>query len=307
VKGPLVRAGWSRVDGTGGIASPAIELIARRRSTQRLLLFWIRVAHRSAYQVAKVEGEERFMGWDISYHPIGSEEISSIYFHGLEDPRAYQRVAEQFGIDAFYTEQLRKRFEEARGLGEDIPFNKGHAFYVAIVAGFLRKHHYLRGGAFSFLADDPAFSDYLSDWRTLMPERYRHLKCDNRLTENYCGGVFLSHASLARLRQAYHDDQEVRVKLEETFSHGRLDVFWKAVDAAIADGLGLLEAAEVVEPDPFNLNATRSLSNLFNCYPDGALLYAEAAAQQLAAAMKQNSSPTPSPKRKWFFSRWWGQ
>lgn len=244
------------------------------------------------------------MGWDITYHPVSAAEIQSLYFRGVEDPDHYLRLVEHFGVDDFYAEQLRSRFAEARELEDSVPFNKGHAFYLAIVLGFLRKHHYIRGGAFSFLVDNPVFSSYISDLRPLVPERFQYLQFDNRLTENYCGGVFISFESLKRLRSDYESDAEVRQGLDEAFSHGRLQLFWRSVDAAVAEELGLLEAAEVVEPFPLDLNRTRSLTNLFNCHPDGALLYAEAAAQQLAAVVAA-SEPLPTKKRS-IWSRLFG-
>lgn len=241
------------------------------------------------------------MGWDITYHPIGADEIQSIYFKGLTDYDHYKSLVTRFGIDDFYAEQLRSRFEEARNIEGDVSFQKGHVFYVAIISGFLRKHHYIRGGAFSFLADDVVMARYVTDWKTLVPDAYRERHFDNCLTENYCGGVYLPNEGLKKLREDYQSDPYVRSKMDEMFSHGRLAVFWKAVDDASENGLGLLEASEVVEPNPFDLDATRSLTNLFNCYPDGALLYEEAAIQQIAEANK-NDEPK-LPQKKGFFAR----
>ena len=241
------------------------------------------------------------MGWDITYHPVGANEIQSIYFKGLTDHDHYKSLVIQFGLDDFYAEQLRSRFEEARNIESDVSFQKGHAFYVAIISGFLRKHHYIRGGAFSFLADDDVMARYVGDWKTLVPEAYRDSYFDNCLTENYCGGAYLPNEGLKKLRDDYQSDSYVRSKMDEIFSHGRLAVFWKAVDEAIESSLGLVEASEVVEPNPFNLNATRSLTNLFNCYPDGALIYEEAATQQIAEAQKGDKSK--APEKKGFFAR----
>lgn len=245
------------------------------------------------------------MGWDISYHPIAEEEITSIYFAGLEDGGHYKQLSEHFGVNEFYTEQMESRFAEARKIDASVSFNKGHAFYVAIISGFLRKYHYIRGGAFSFLTDDPTFADYVSDWKSLVPEQYRAVGFDNKLTENYCGGVFLSNSALRRLRDAYKADADVRSKLDDLYSHGRLEIFWMAVNDAIENELGLLEASEVVEPNPFDLNASRSLSNLLNCHPDGALLYAETATQQLnEVRSRQEAEPV---RKKGFFSRLFGK
>jgi len=241
------------------------------------------------------------MGWDITYHPISACELQSIYFKGLTDKDHYKSLVTQFGVDDFYAVQLRRRFEEARNIEDDISFQKGHAFYVAIISGFLRKHHYIRGGAFSFLLCDDVMARYVGDWQALVPESYRDRHFNNCLTENYCGGVYLPNDRLKKLREDYQSDSRVRSKMDEAFSDGRLAVFWKAADEAIEKGLGLVEASEVVEPNPFNLNATRSLTNLLNCYPEGALLYQEAAIQQIAEAQKIDEPKVL--EKKGFFAR----
>lgn len=233
------------------------------------------------------------MGWDITYHPIAAYEVRSIYFAGIEDPLFYKTLLSRFGVDAFYAEQLRIRFDEARKIDESVSFSKGHAYYVAIISGFLRQHHYIRGGGFSFLLKDPLMARYIGDWKQLVPEHLQHLHFDNQLTENYCGGAYLPHESLKQLRSDYHRDPRVRAQMEDAFSHGRLGIFWQALDAAISGGFGLIEASEVVEPSPFNLNESRSLSNLHNCHPNGALLYAEAATQQLGEALQHNRDKLP--------------
>jgi hypothetical protein len=247
------------------------------------------------------------MGWDITYHPVGADEVRSIYFAGLADRDFYKSLVTKFGVHDFYTEQLRKRFEEARNLESDVPFNKGHGFYVAIISGFLRKHHYLRGAAFSFLAFDPAMTRYVGRWESLVPEgnsRVQHI--DNCLTENYSAGVFLPNEALKALRKDYGLNPEVRAKMDEVFSHGRLAVFWKAVDEAVENGLGLVEASEVVEPNPLDLNASRSLTNLFNCHLDGPMLYQQSAMEQLSQAME--TAPAAAPEKKsGFFSRLFGK
>lgn len=237
------------------------------------------------------------MGFDITYHPVGADEIESIYFAGLSDQQHYQSLVNRFGVNQFYAQQLRSRFAEASTIDGTVPFQKGHAFYVAIISGFLRKHHYIRGGAFSFLAGDTVMTRYFGDWRALIPEAYSGAQIDNCLIENYCGGAYLPCERLKQLRDDYQADPYVRTKMDEIFSDGRLAVFWQAVDEAVAQGLGLVEASEVVEPDPFDLNATRSLTNLFNCYPDGAILYAETAMQQFAAAQTAAQDQTEAEQQ----------
>ena len=42
------------------------------------------------------------MGWDVMYHPVGGDEIDSIYFATLADAGRETEVAKRFGLDPFY-------------------------------------------------------------------------------------------------------------------------------------------------------------------------------------------------------------
>jgi hypothetical protein len=245
------------------------------------------------------------MGWDVTYHPVGSAEMTSLYFDTLADPSKEDELAQRYSLDTFYANKMQKVFAGAREFPPDMPFNKGHAFYAAIVLGFVRKFHYVRGGAFSFLADDPTMRRYIGDWKDLVPPQERHLTFENQLTENYCGGVYLPHAQLRQMRADYTADAAVRDKLDTAFSHGRLAVFWRAVDSALNQSMGLVEAAEVVEPNPRDLKASSGFSNVLNCESDGLLLYADAARKQLAQAQKQFTQADRA--RKGLFARLLGK
>ncbi|WP_447945353.1 hypothetical protein [Stenotrophomonas indicatrix] len=246
------------------------------------------------------------MGWDITYHPIADCEIRDIYFRALEDPTLVSELQQRFQIHPFYVEQLQERLEEARTFGLEVPFEKGHALYLAIVAGHLRRYHYLRGSALSFFIDDPIVARYFADWRELVPPAWRDAAAGNHLQENYGGGVFITHGRLRQLRADYALDADLSSRLDELFSDGRLAVFWSVVDDAIANGCGLLEATEVVEPNPMKLEVSTSLSNLLNCSKDGALLYAQAAATQLAGFLADPPPSAPAaPAATGAGKRWW--
>ena len=69
-------------------------------------------------------------------------------------------------------------------------------------------------------------------------------------------------------------------------------IFLKALRYASSKQLGLLEATEVVEPNPLDLDGSSCYSNLLNCDPAGAFLYREAALAQLAEIeRKENLEP----------------
>ncbi len=229
------------------------------------------------------------MGFDITYHPVARDEITSLYFATLADPGRESDLIQRFAIDdPFYADKLRQTFAEARKIPLDgKSFETGHGFLATIVLGFLHEYHFIRGGAFSFLLEeDPALARYTGDWRELVPPEAQHYVFPNRLTQNYCAGVYLPPDRLQQLRADYEQDPDLRRQMDQVFSHGRLAVFWKAVDQAVAQGMGLLEASEAIVPHPQDLNESTGYSNLYNCEPDGLLLYAEAAKEQIQEALK---------------------
>lgn len=63
----------------------------------------------------------------------------------------------------------------------------------------------------------------------------------------------------------------------------------KALTFAVELGTGLLEATEVVEPDPISPNESTSYSNLYHCDRDGVYLYIDMAMKQIAQAMGKDT------------------
>jgi hypothetical protein len=235
------------------------------------------------------------MGWDVTYHPIGRDDIKNIYFKTLAEPSYARKVATDFGLSDEDYDRMCHMFDIGRSFDKAEQFNKTHAFCIAIIAGFLRNYHYIRGGAFSFLAsEDKAFERYITSWRELVPEDYNDCIFDDMLTENYCGGVYIRHENLVRIKQDYQTDLHIKQRLDQIFSHERLDIFWQAVDSAIAQDLDLIEATEVVTPHPIQLEQTECYSKLTNCDRAGIVLYAMAVMQQMAELQASTDDSAPS-------------
>lgn len=222
------------------------------------------------------------MSLDVTYHPFAAAEVRDVYFDGLADAHALlPRLAERFGLAAEQLQGLQTCFDEARTFPADALFNRTHGMMMAIVAGYLRPYWYLRGGAFSFLLEDaPVFADYITDWRSLTPDWVRHADSPGLAGHHSCG-VFIDRDGLRRLRADHAAGGTVAHHLDTVFSDGRLDVFWKAADYAIAEGLGLIEAVDVLIPNPFDVKDVRCGSWLANCNGEGAMLYAAAARERL--------------------------
>ena len=234
------------------------------------------------------------MGYDISYHAIGKDEISQWYFKPLKlaqkgDFEAIAKIAREAGMDEFYVEKYADGFRSALQYGTEGIFNKTYGFHLAVVQGYFREYFYTRGTAFSFLAEQSfKFKPYISDWREVLPKEFLAEfsgQIHNEIIENYCCGAYLSAADVQNLLRDYEADGEIKEAIDEFYAQN-LPVFLNALNLAAELEIGLLEATEVVEPNPIDLNRSESFSNLFNCDTQGALIYAEIAAQQIGEAIE---------------------
>ena len=202
------------------------------------------------------------MGYDVSFHPISPKEMQEWYFVPLtwvqqgqeEKVRAF---AAQQGMEDFYAEKYLNTLRVGAGTG----------------------------GAFSFLVDEkPEYARYFTPWEQVVPAAFSN-PTENRIIENYCSGVYLSPDQAAQLLRDLERKKKVLEDLEELWCDGQLAVLKKALTAAVELGVGLLEATEVVEPNPIAPNESTSYSNLYHCDRDGVYLYIDMAIRQIAQAM----------------------
>ena len=115
---------------------------------------------------------------------------------------------------------------------------------------------------------------------------------ENQIVENYCSGVYLSPNQVLQLLRDLEQDPKVLEDLEKHWSDGQLAVLKKALTAAAELGTGLLEATEVVEPDPICPNESISYSNLYHCDRDGVYLYIDTVSGQLTDAIRNSEVQT---------------
>lgn len=238
------------------------------------------------------------MGYDISYHAIGKDEISQWYFKPLKlaqggDFESIAQIAREAGMDEFYVEKYADGFRSALQYGTQGIFNKTHGFHLAVAQGYFREYFYTRGTAFSFLAEQSfKFKPYISDWREVLPKEFLAEfsgQIHNEIVENYCCGAYLGADGVQKLLRDYETDGEIKEAIDEFYAQN-LPVFLNALNFAAELEVGLLEATEVVEPNPIDLNRSDSFSNLFNCDTQGALIYAEIAAQQIGEAIERSNT-----------------
>jgi hypothetical protein len=230
------------------------------------------------------------MGFDISYHPISEEQINAWYFELIANPEKIEKLASEYQIDDFYKTKYQDTINAGRETDQNDYFDKTHGFFIAIVQGFFETYFYIRGSALSFSANKQLDS-YYKRWEEFIPIESLTTKVQNRLVENYCSGVYIAADQVVRLLNDYQYNPEIKSELDQLFSEGRIVIFLKALNFAKERSLGLLEATEVVEPQPFDLNESKSYSNLFNCDKEGPLLYQITAFEQIKDIEQRDGLP----------------
>ena len=227
------------------------------------------------------------MGYDVSFHPISPDEIQEWYFTPLTWIQQGQEekvlaLAAQYGIEDFYAEKYLDTLRVGAETESNELFDKSHGFYIAVIQGFFREYYYTRGSAFSFLLEEkPDYARYFTPWAQVVPTAFPN-PAENRIVENYCSGVYLAPEQVLQLLRDLEQENVVQKDLEEHWSNGQIAVLKKALSAAAELGVGLLEATEVVEPNPIYLNESSSYSNLYHCDRNGVYLYIDTVSAQLA-------------------------
>lgn len=251
------------------------------------------------------------MGWDISYHPISEKQINDWYFDILDNQSLLEKVISENTFENFYKDHYKEVIENGLNIKEDDIFDKSHGFNIAVTQGFFQKFFYTRGSALS-LSENPLLKKYYKKWQEIVPNEKLTKSVNNQIIENYCSGVYIPQNKVTELLNDYESDSEIKKELNYLFSHDRINVFLKALNFSKDNKLGLLEATEVIEPNPMDLNNSSCFSNLFNCDPEGALLYQQAAMEQITAIKKNDSvneetSKTKPQEKKSFWKKLFGK
>lgn len=224
------------------------------------------------------------MGFDITYHPIAEDELRTFWFDLLVDRNKLSAMKAAVAQDEGAGDYIASLVKSARR-SKRRNLNLVHLFPLAIVAGIVRPYWYLRGGAFSFcIEQDPRLERYVVSLRTLVPAPFRSWESADTLEGDSTVGCYIPERKVGLLLSAIRRKQISAATLAPAFSHGRLPVFVKALEAALKQQRGLLEVEGVVVPEPFEEGFVRCLTNADHCRRQGLTLYRKAAAGQMRKA-----------------------
>lgn len=255
------------------------------------------------------------MGWDISYHPISETQMKDWYFSPLSDRNVAQSLLDKYKFEPFYQQKYLDTLNVALNIKPDSIFDKTHGFCIAIVQGFFETFFYTRGSALSF-SQNSLFERYAKPWQEFVATEELSQSVYNRVAENYCSGYFIPYNGVVQLLNDYQQNEEIKAELKHIFSEGRLAVLLKALNYAKEKGVGILEASEVIMPNPFDINKSNCYSNLYHCDLDGVILYQKSALKQIDEIGRDKTPKQPEisvktqkeiqKKKKSFLQRFFG-
>lgn len=233
------------------------------------------------------------MGFDITYHPISIEEMNKWFFEPVDalkngDDSVLKRVIES-QPDDFYAEKYEFILKDIASRYTEFPSEKGLLYAMANCIGLFHKYQYVRGSAFSFLIEREAVMDkYHTPWKDVIPGWVPEPESD-LIAENYSSGIFIGPDRVKELLADNQSDENVHRILLNFFGERNLEVFLKALNDAANMNSGLIEAAEVMEVNPFELNQSSCYSDIRNCDPEGAFIYQDVAMEQVKDATGMNA------------------
>lgn len=228
------------------------------------------------------------MGFDVTYHPVSTEELTSWCIERLPEIRTKNfegalRVSQEMRLSEEDTRKYLNLLDQVASFKEDAPFGSNLGFGCAAIQGMFRTFFYTRNSSLTnFFRNNNLSTQYLCSIEEDLGLTTQ--ASPGFIQENYCAGVWLSAASVKALLALLGEDPVAKQAFEENFPNGQAEVVLDALRLAEAYDLGLLEATDVVEPNPLDLNTSKACTKLENCDAAGALLYRDMALQQLRDA-----------------------
>lgn len=232
------------------------------------------------------------MGMDVTYHPIdtGWAEAAFLAPLGAAGPAraaGARAAARRAGLGRDATDLYLRVLSAAASRGDPSePFEARLGPALCAAQTCFGPYWYTRGCSLTGLLARPGapagLATDLGDEPAL-----RHLPPnprDGRITQSYRSGAWLPAASVARLLAALDGDPAAAAAFAAEFPGGLADVVRAALAWARDRGCGVMEAADLVVPDPVDPRRTEAACWLANLDLAGVRLYAAEAERQLREA-----------------------
>ena len=234
------------------------------------------------------------MGFDITYHPVRIDEMNSWFFEPVKamkdgDESVLKGVMDSQS-DNFFGEKYEFIIKDIASRYTEFPSEKGILYAMAACIGLFRKYQYVRGAAFSFVIEKfPEMDKYRTPWIEVLPS-WVPAPGSDLITENYSSGIFIGPEKTKELLADIEKGDNIHSILLDEFGEKNLGVFINALRDAVDTDSGVMEATEIMEVNPFDLNNSSCNSDIMNCDPEGALIYQEVAMEQVKEATGMNEN-----------------
>lgn len=222
------------------------------------------------------------MGFDISYHPIRQDQMNLWFFQPLKalqngDDSVIQDIIQK-QPETFFAEKYSYVLQSIVNQ-LDLPAEKGLLYGMAVISGLFTRYQYIRGTAYSFLLEKhPEMEKYCSPWSSFLPDWVK-APVHSRIEENYSSGIYMNPDQVKALLSDYENDETIHEILKDFFATN-LEVFLLALQEASDTNSGLMEATEIIEVDPFDINKSTCYSDIRFCDPKGTYVYHDVAIAQ---------------------------
>lgn len=198
------------------------------------------------------------MGFDVTFHPIGAEQLQHFLFDVVDDPaKAESRAKEISNTKKYQTAALKLYGQMPAWLADNEMIGPTFAFAAAILAGFLHPYWYARGQALTFLAEEHAaeaaelfvpLGKVVPSKLSALPDRKRAMIFGNESASGFIPPDRIKRAVELLDNAAKQPGRGGLSKLETIFDDDGLEALRSALDYCLQHQLGMIEASDVVVP-----------------------------------------------------------
>ena len=240
------------------------------------------------------------MGYDVTFHPVSAADAQYFVFDVMEKPSLAEERAAQISTNPEMRKKVPGLYEDMlawrnpKTWREDVGFGAVVGYFTAIFVGFLHPHWYARQAAITWLGKyEPFILSLFLSWRSVADGYVSRLPDDSAgiLGLNYTGSGYIPPVDVPKLDAIVRDMMVVRENrpyfdkladptvspIHHIFDSDGLAALLHAIEYAEKEGLGLMEASEVVvsvggallqgtasDPDQFRSALTDNLDDLTN-------------------------------------------
>lgn len=232
------------------------------------------------------------MGMDVTFHTITPRELAERYLDRLPEIAAgdegpARQLAAASGLNDNQTADYLNVLRTAtKPLDPGDQTEETHGYFICAVQGLFSPFRYARDASLSQLVEDEdtaaLMRGHVSTWDDLAPTL--PTRANGAFTQNWSAGVVLTPEQCASMLASIRERDAMGAAVAELFGPFLPSLEDTLADAA-ARGAWLVEATDLIEPDPMSGNVGGVISPE-RCEMDGLVTWGKIASEQIRAAME---------------------